>query len=145
MYPAIDLDNRRLCTTTETGDLVKFEFVILRDLARFNPDGCLDLVGQEFPALNVTRRSQTNTNLMIAWFFKSELCVERSDPIHMCFGDTQVIGDLIHGRSGNISCLTLAILQDRDQLLRLSRKPPEVGDILFKIWKGWLRHERSIG
>jgi hypothetical protein len=45
MDSAIDLYYRRLSAATQTGHLVEFESAILRDLAWFNADGCLELLG----------------------------------------------------------------------------------------------------
>jgi hypothetical protein len=63
----------------------------------------------------------------------------------MRFRYAEIFSNMIHGPHGNVSALILTILQDRNQLLWLSRKPPEVWDSFFEFWKGRFGHERSIG
>jgi hypothetical protein len=79
----------------------------------------------------MTGGPQADAHLVIAGLLKSELGVEGSHAINVRLRDAQILGDLHHGFPRDVPALALAILQDRDQLVLLPRKYPEVQDVFF--------------
>jgi hypothetical protein len=139
--PAIDFHDWRLRTAAQARYFVELELAIRRDLSRPDPDDLLDLLRKQLPALDVTRRPQANPHLVIPGLLEPELGIKGGHPIHLRFRYAEIFCDLDHGGPGDISILTLAILQDGNQLVGLLQKLGKVNNIFIYDWRNWICHE----